>query len=136
MSLVSTGLALAWALAQGQKTALSRRKFSLLALPGVLMLLAFYSLAIHMHMDLGQWPQSIGTRGLSPALIGHAEVAYWFFGTILLVGLALPLLLVVHALVPKLRRHTIYSATFGVTTWICLALTFLAPSGFLYWWWD
>ena len=43
-------------------------------LPYLLALMFFYSLAIHMHMALGGWPERIGTEGFPPALLMHADI--------------------------------------------------------------
>jgi hypothetical protein len=37
--------------------------------PSFIMLVLFYSLAVHMHRSLGEWPASIGERGFPAALI-------------------------------------------------------------------
>jgi hypothetical protein len=39
--------------------------------PAFVMLLLFYSLAIHMYLALGGWPESIGERGFPATLIAR-----------------------------------------------------------------
>jgi hypothetical protein len=52
--------------------------------PGLLMLVSFYSLAIHLKESLGGWPNSIGERGFPPSLITHARVTVTLFELLLL----------------------------------------------------
>ena len=52
----------------------SRTRITIAALPGLVMLALFYSLALHMHQSLGGWPTSIGERGFPPALVVHSAI--------------------------------------------------------------
>ncbi|PYX49616.1 MAG: hypothetical protein DMG76_36915, partial [Acidobacteria bacterium] len=56
----------------------SRTGITIAALPGVVMLALFYSLAIHMHQSLGGWPTSIGERGFPLALVIHSAITVNF----------------------------------------------------------
>ena len=136
LSILLTMGALAYSFRQGQGSQLSRKGLILTVGPGVLMLVAFYSLAMHMNSQLGGWPNSIGDHGLPQQVIMHADIAQGFFGVILLAGLAMPLIIGAFALAPKLRAKLVYPALCGSACWLCLFLTALAPSGFLLWWWD
>jgi len=53
----------------------SRKGIVIAALPGVLMISLFYTLAIHMHRALGAWPASLGKRGFPPSLALHLAKA-------------------------------------------------------------
>ncbi len=105
--------------------------------PGVLFLSLFYSLAVHMHDSLGKWPERIGNHGFSPALNTHAAVALHYFTWFLLFAfLAWPVLVGLFAVFPKARRYLPQVVCLGVSFWIFVPWMFLAPSDFLYWWWD
>ena len=104
--------------------------------PGLLLLLAFYSLAFRMHSSLGGWPDFYGNEKLPQDLVAHAEVAQWVFTIVLLLAVSMPLLLAVYAMLPRLRGSMVYPAWCGIASWLCLLSTLLAPAGFLNWWWD
>src|ERR1043165_848310 len=57
----------------------SRLGFFYSALPSLILLVLFYSLAIHMHRSLGGWPSGIGEIGFSMSLLTHANVTWDFF---------------------------------------------------------
>lgn len=114
----------------------SRPWIWLVALPGVVSTAAFYSLALHMYQRLGEWPRSMGTHMLPPELVTHFEIAGGAFTFAAILAMVLPLVLMVFALVPRLRAQIAYPALCGITVWAGLLSTFLAPSGFLSWWWD
>ena len=136
LSVASIALAMAWSLIQGQGSGRSRRWLALLTLPGLLALVSFYSLAVHMHIRLSGWPERIGTDGFPPDLFTHHDISNGFFGIASLLVLGMPAVLALFALVPRLRSNMIYPAFCGTACWLCLALTALAPAGFLQWWWD
>jgi hypothetical protein len=136
LSVLMTTVALAYSFRQGQGSLLSRKGLILTAAPGVLALVAFYSLALHMHSQLGGWPDSIGYEGLPQQVTVHAGVAQWFFMIALLAALVMPLVMGVFSLAPKLRAKLVYPAFCGTACWLCLFLTTFAPTGFLNWWWD
>ena len=136
LSILLTMGALAYSFRQGQGSQLSRKGLLLTTGPGLLMLVAFYSLAIHMNSQLGGWPKFNGERGLPQQVIMHADIATGFFGVILLAALAMPLVIGAFASAPKLRAKLVYPALCGSACWLCLFLTAFAPSGFLNWWWD
>ncbi|MHC5211041.1 MAG: hypothetical protein ACYTG2_10015 [Planctomycetota bacterium] len=136
LSIAITAAALGWSLRQGQGSGRSRRWYVLTALPGLLALSGFYSLAIHMHFRLGGWPDFYGTQKLPPELVTHADYSGALFGIVLLVALGMPLVLALCAMVARLRSRMIHPAACGAACWACLLLTQLAPAGFLRWWWD
>lgn len=136
LSVASIAGAMAWSLIQRQGPERSRRWLALLTLPGLLALVSFYSLAVHMHIRLSGWPERIGTDGFPPDLITHRDISDGFFGIALLLALVMPAVLALFALVPQVRSRVIYPAFCGTACWLCLSLTALAPAGFLRWWWD
>ena len=124
--------------ASGQGARKSSLRLKLLAAsPAVAALALFYSLAIHMHASLGGWPDSIGSAGFPSRLAAHAEIAAVAFGGLLLVSLLLwPIAAIMSASVDRLKHALPHLGLFAVSCSVCFAAMLLAPSGFLYWWWD
>ena len=100
----------------------SKSTLLVLFLPGLINLTAFYSLAWHMYITFGDWP-GIGTEGFPDVLLLHDSLAIDLF-TICLY------------LVKPIRPWLDQLAAFGVSCVVSTALTQLAPSGFLNWFWD
>jgi len=116
---------------------ISRKARILIALPSLIMLGLFYSLAVHMHQTLGKWPETIGNRGFPKDLLWHASVAGNVFGWLLMFTvLALPVVFLASVGVKKWRGVIPYLSAHAISFGICVALMFLAPSRFLNWWWD
>jgi len=110
---------------------------ALAIMPGLLTLCLFYSLALHMHSSLGSWPTTIGTDGFTPQLQTHAAIAAWLFGILLILSLLIwPVAALISSLNTRLRPALPYLGIFAVSASACFLLTALAPSEFLYWWWD
>src|SRR5687767_2084726 len=115
----------------------SRTGIIVSALPSLVMLGMFYSLAIHMRVRLGAWPQSIGDRGFPPALSAHGNLAS-DYGTLLLLGsmVIVPLGILTCLLVARWRPFARYFGLFALLYVVCWGLMLLAPAPFLNWWWD
>lgn len=117
-------------------TSLSHPIMMLALLPSLAALGLFYTLAVHMHSSLGGWP-GIGTEGFPVGLSTHAHTASWLFGSLFLGCIFLwPIAAIVTLLVKRFRQVTPYLGIFAVSCSVCFAAMMLAPSGFLYWWWD
>jgi len=115
----------------------SRTGITIAALPGLLMLALFYSLALHMHQSLGGWPTSIGERGFPPALVVHCAITVNVFMVLFLSLFVLPIPILVCLFVERWRRFVIYFAVYAGAFLLCFALTqFAAPAQSLYWWRD
>ena len=114
----------------------SRIGIAIAALPGVLMLALFYSLAVHMHHALGGWPTSIGERGFPPALVTHATVTMNFFLGLFLSLFVSPIPFLACVLVKRWQRFATYFAVFAAVALLSLVLIQFAPEPFLYWWRD
>jgi hypothetical protein len=115
----------------------SRTGIVISALPSVLMLAMFYSLAFHMYRSLGAWPASIGERGFPPSLLAHANVALYFFITLIWFGMFIwPVAVLVSLMVPRWRRAVPYLALYAVLFLVCWGIMQLAPEQFLLWWGD
>ena len=121
-----------------RRTALNRRSIiAALLVPGFAMLALIYSLVMHMHAVLGGWPVSIGNRGFPPGLVRHAEVTLACFSTWAFFMLFIwPILFVVCLSAKRLRKYLLYVGVHTLSFFICVCGIFVAPSGFLTWWWD
>jgi len=106
-------------------------------LPSLLMLVLFYSLAVHMRQSLGAWPTSIGERGFPPLLVTHATITAGFFMAVLLSSISVfPVAIVVCLLVQRWRRCVPYLALYVAMFFVCWGFMQFAPEPFLYWWRD
>lgn len=123
--------------AQSMKTKISRRGMTLAILPGVLLLVLYYSLAVHMYRSLGGWPAAIGEQGFPPSLVWHAEVTMWFFVGLIWTLLVWPVAMGVCLLVKRWRGLAVYGAVYAGAVVLCVVLTTMAaPEQFLTWWRD
>src|SRR5882672_1486792 len=115
----------------------SRTGIVLSAAPNLLMLVLFYSLAVHMYWSLGASPTSLGERGFPPSLVAHGYVTMYFFIALIWFGIfILPIAVVTGLLVRAWRRFVPYLALYALLFSICWGLMQLAPESFLYWWRD
>ena len=114
----------------------SKSNLFFLFLPGLINLAAFYSMALHMYLTLDGWAD-FGIESLSDNLYVHyALMTYPFF-----ISFFFPLILfgplwIIFYLIKPIRPLLDKVAAFGVSCVISTLLTQLAPSGFLYWFWD
>jgi hypothetical protein len=107
------------------------------ALPSIIMLGLFYTLALHMYRSLGGWPTSIGERGFPASLVAHANITVYFFIALILFGMfVLPVAILVCLLRQPWRRLVPYFALYALAFFVCWGLMQLAPEPFLYWWRD
>ena len=116
---------------------LSRLGIAAAVFPSMLILIAFYSMAIHLYVSLGGWPNSIGTRGFSEALKTHASFQYH------VVGLGIPIFggiaiagLIIFSIPKKTRRLLPYFGIHLLCLLICFGLMALAPDRYWEWWLD
>ena len=115
----------------------SRMAIIVSALPSLLMLGIFYSLAIHMRWRLGAWPRSIGDRGFPAALSTHGRLAWDYCSLLFLVNLVVfPAGILVCLFVARWRPLVRYFALYALLYLVCWGLMLLAPASFLNWWWD
>src|SRR4051812_21792836 len=115
----------------------SRTGILISTLPGFLMLILFYSLALHMRRSLGGWPHSIGEAGFPPSLVTHANITMYCFIILLLVAIFIaPAAAIVCLSVRRWRHLAPCFALFAVLFFLCWCLMQLAPEPFLYWWRD
>ncbi len=134
MALVGSAV---WSIKQKSYASLSWRGIITPTMPGVIMVAAFYALALHMHAALGGWPKTIGEAGFPPALVKHANWTFWYFELLVLgIIFAWPVGLAVCSLIQRLRRFIAHLSLFAGSFAVCFVLMLLGPSQFLYWWWD
>jgi hypothetical protein len=138
--LIAAGVLGAAVLVAGHRVrpAAPSRGITLIAvLPALAMLGLFCSLAIHMHQSLGAWPTTIGTRGFPSALITHADLALQCFGILFLVSMvAWPVACALCIFIRRWRGALFHLGVYSISCSVCFAAMLLAPSPFLYWWWD
>ena len=119
------------------KNHLSTKGAIFAALPPLVVLVLFYSLAVHMYFSLGQWPKSIGYGGFDAALTLHGGVQFWCVMVVAAMSFYLwPVATIGSAVIPKARRFLPYLAIFAVAVLACYGLMQLAPEPFLNWWRD
>jgi len=117
--------------------ALSRRGTIVATAPPLVMLVLFYSLAVHMYLALGGWPRSIGEAGFPSNLILHADVATRFFASLARVGILLVPVATLCCVVTRRARGLMpYIGLYVAACSITFGIMHLAPARFLYWWWD
>jgi hypothetical protein len=115
---------------------LSRAGFAAAALPGAVLLLLFYTLALHMYWQLGGWPRAIGMNGFPVSLQVHCALSQIYFVALfytlifLLPGFAFIFLMT------RIWRGLMYLALLVVFCVATYGLMQLAPAGFLRWWLD
>jgi hypothetical protein len=128
---------IAWCVKSKRYTTLSWRSIGASVTPGVVMVVGFYALAVHMHTALGDWPKCIGEGGFPPALVKHANWTFWYFeAMILAIVFAWPVAVGICSAAPRLRRFIAHLSLFAGSFAVCFGLMLLGPSQFLYWWWD
>lgn len=115
----------------------SWRGWGLSVAPSLVLLLLFYSLALHMRQSLGSWPASIGERGFPGPLLLHATITIHYFIALLLGTLFVwPVAFLVCALVRRWRGWVVYLSVHALAFAVCAGCMELAPTPFLYWWHD
>ena len=116
---------------------LRKQLLLLAALPGLIMLVSFYSLAVHMYLALDGWPHSIGDHGFPPLLAAHGVLAFSVFYVVFMVTVFIwPVAFLASLVLPRLRIGAVYLAAYAVSCFFSFGLMLLAPSKFLWWWWD
>jgi len=126
---------LVYSINKGNRSKLNRKWIALLSLPGLMWIVAFYSLGWRLYCALGVWPDH-GTRQLSPSLILHYDVTGWMLVLVVLSAFCSPIAIALFCAIPRFRAHLIYPAFWGTVSWICFLTMYLAPSEFVSWWWD
>ena len=120
-----------------QRFTFSRSFFVVTIVPSLVMLGLFYSLVYYMQECLGAWPTSIGLGGFLPPLVAHANIVRHYFSILLFITIFVwPIVLLLFLFIERLRGLIFYLGTYAIAVSLSLLAIFLAPSPFLYWWWD
>jgi hypothetical protein len=115
----------------------SRIGFTIAVLPALVMLVLFYSLAIHMRQGLGAWPASIGDHGFPAPLVTHGSIATNYFGILAMLSVFVwPPVFLLCLLVRRWRVCLYYLGVYALACLVCFGAMLLAPPQFLNWWWD
>jgi len=105
--------------------------------PSIICLVLFWSLALHMYLELGDWPLGIGYGELDGSLLFHAKVTFGYFWQVIVPGiLAFTVFCALSAIFSRWRGCLIYLGLCAAGISIVNLMMFLAPSGFQNWWWD
>ena len=130
-------IALAVSTTMGVRKSGSRASLAIASAQPLLFLLLFATLGLHMHSTLGGWPRAIGNDGFPVALDAHATVAGFLFGSLIL-GLIfiVPVGSILCAFIAPLRPGLRAVGSWAAVTLVAFFTMSLAPSQFLYWWWD
>ena len=120
---------------------LARRRWTrtlllLATLPGWIIISNFLFLAIHMRIELGGWPSTIGNAGFSSPLLGHAKLTGVIFSAGLALTLLAPALGVVLLFFRRTRSAGMLGAIVALSINYSLVILSMFPKGFLNWWWD
>ena len=120
-------------------TKLKERKwtFIIAVTPWLLGLGLYWSLAIHMYLSLGSWPEMIGTSGFPPALLLHAEIQSNYLAVLSLFTIFVcPVMFLLCLFIERLKKMVIYPSLQILGMLLFLLQIVLAPEGYRYWWWD
>ena len=102
----------------------------------LLVVALYFSLALHLRLALGKWPESIGIDPGTLFFHVHAWAAgllFWLGFVILPVAAVLTL---VFAVMPRTRGWAVHLLIFIAACLMAFGMMQLAPSGFTNWWWD
>lgn len=103
-------------------------------LPNLILMVLMVSLAAHMRMALGRWPESIGMANFPTGLVVHADVAIgWFIITLFGTMFVLPPVAIVGYILVPFRRILPWLAVYYIGHIFMWAVLVAMPEGFLYW---
>ena len=120
-------------------TELKERKwtFIIAVMPWSLALGLFWSLAIHLYLSIGGWPEMGGTRGFSSVLLLHANIHYNYLMFLSLLTLFVcPVMFLLCLFIERLKKMVIYPSLQILGMLLFLLQMVLAPEGYSDWWWD
>ena len=112
----------------------SRGRLVVAAVPGVLAAVVFHSLAVHVRLALGRWPnfgEDIPGWGNL-----HLQAVWLVMGSLWFAFVAAPFLVVLGLVWPRARAITGLSLVLGASIGLAYASMFLAPGPFLNWFFD
>jgi hypothetical protein len=106
-------------------------------LSGGLLLLVYYSLVLHVYLSCDGWPSIV--EGVSSGMLDlHSRFMFWLLVHYLLFNIiACPVFVVVFAVAKPLRCYLPLLLGIYLSFWLALPLMiYLAPVGFVDWWFD
>ena len=113
-----------------------KRTFIIAVMPWSLGLGLFWSLAIHLYMSLGGWPEMRGTRGFSSVLLLHANIHYNYLMFLSLLTLFVcPVMFLLCLLIKRLKKLIIYPSIQILGGLLFLLQMLFAPDGYTDWLW-
>jgi len=99
-------------------------------------LLFWFSLAAHLRLGLGRWPESIGLEPGTSFFRAHTSITWWliiigFYATVA-AGVVGGILL----LIRRVRRWSVYPLVFAAACLIAFGMAQLVPRSFITWFLD
>ena len=119
-------------------TELKERKqtFIIAVMPWSLALGLFWSLAIHLYLSHGGWPEMRGTRSFSSALVLHANIQYNYLMLLSLLTLFVcPVMFLLCLFIKRLKKLIIYPSLQILGGILFFFQMLLAPDGYTAWLW-
>ena len=119
-------------------TELKERKwtFIIAVMPWSLALGLFWSLAIHLYLSLGGWPEMRETKGFSSVLLLHANIHYNYLMFLSLLTLFVcPVMFLLCLFIKRLKKLIIYPSLQILGGILFIFQMLLAPDGYTAWLW-
>ena len=120
-------------------TELKERKwtFIIAVIPWSLALGLFWSLAIHLYLSIGGWPEMGGARGFSSVLLLHANIHYNYLMFLSLLTLFVcPVMFLLCLFIERLKKMIIYPSMQILGGLLFLLQMLFAPNGYTDWVWS
>ena len=115
----------------------SRIALAVAVLPALLMVVLFYSLAVHLHRHLGVWPAYIGDSDFPQSLVTHERIAEGYFMILMLFSIFVwPIAYILCAVIRRWRVSLYYLGVYALAFLMCFGVTLLAPTQYWDWWLD
>ncbi len=112
-----------------------KRTFIIAVMPWSLALGLYWSLAIHLHLSFGGWPEMYETTA-PPALLLHAKIQYNYLMFLSLLTLFVcPVMFLLCLLIKRLKKLVIYPSLQILGGILFIFQMLLAPDGYTDWLW-
>ncbi len=96
----------------------------------------YFSLAIHLRLGLGHWPTAIGQGPETLLFSIHQEVTWELMVFIARSVFAISAFGLICAFFGNWRHYSVYALSYCIAAFAAYLLMNMAPSSFVYWWWD
>ena len=114
-----------------------KQTFIIAVMPWSLALGLFWSLAIHLYLSHGGWPEMRGTSGFSSALVLHANIQYNYLMLLSLLTLFVcPVMFLLCLFIERLKKMIIYPSMQILGGLLFLLQMLFAPNGYTDWVWS